>query len=564
MGRGISGAVLAPPREAGEPADSDQRLVAAVRCGDDRAFELLYERYQRRIHAYVFGMVKDHGRAEDVTQEVFVSALRRMRETEQPLAFKPWLYQIAKNGCIDAFRRSQRAEEVSYDADDALAPADHSKLVGTGPSPDAAVAAKQDLDNLCGAFGGLSETHHEILVLRELEGLSYQQIGKRMGMSRQGVESTLFRARRRLTEEYDDIVSGARCERIQGIIVTAVESRLGARDTRRLARHLSHCQGCRREALAAGLDRGLFTRPSVRERLAARVGGLLPLPAFLRFRRGGGADAAAPAPSPGWTPQLPLLSDHLTTGWGKAAAGAAMLVASVGAGVGVHRVTTPPAGADRPVAVHSQPATPAAAAAATATPSVSAPRKAATTAQRASSANGSQATAKRQAKRMPKRAARLTGGSPSPAAADRATSVGGGPVSSPSPSATAPPVATSRESSAPRDSNPSPTPTPSPPAAKRPEEPKPPVVDVPAATPPPPAKVVDETVKKTTDVVDGVTQHTTQTVDQTVNRVTGGGPLADTVNKTTDVVDQAVGGATQTVNGVTQGLTGTLGRITGR
>ena len=100
-------------------------------------------------------MVKDHGRAEDVTQEVFVSALRRMRETEQPLAFKPWLYQIAKNSCIDAFRRSKRAEEVSYDADDALAPADHSKLVGSGPSPDAAVAAKQDLDNLCGAFGGL-------------------------------------------------------------------------------------------------------------------------------------------------------------------------------------------------------------------------------------------------------------------------------------------------------------------------------------------------------------------------------------------------------------------------
>ena len=167
-------------------------------------------------------MVKDHGRAEDVTQEIFVSALRRMRETEQPLAFKPWLYQIAKNGCIDAFRRSKRTEEVSYDADEGLAPADHSRLVGTGPTPDAAVASKQDIEHLCGAFGGLSETHHEILVLRELEGLSYAEIGRRMGMSRPAVESTLFRARRRLTEEFDDIVSGARCLRIQGIIVTAV------------------------------------------------------------------------------------------------------------------------------------------------------------------------------------------------------------------------------------------------------------------------------------------------------------------------------------------------------
>src|SRR3954465_12782960 len=101
-------------------ADEDPRPPAAVAPGEERACEALYARYQRRIHSYVLGMVKDHGRAEDLTQEVFVSALRRMRETEQPLAFKPWLYQIAKNGCIDAFRRSKRAEEVSYDADDAL------------------------------------------------------------------------------------------------------------------------------------------------------------------------------------------------------------------------------------------------------------------------------------------------------------------------------------------------------------------------------------------------------------------------------------------------------------
>src|SRR3954453_12522448 len=153
----MSGAVLAPVHDDGAADAIDRRLVAAVRRGDDRAFEALYARYHRRIHAYVVGMVKDHGRAEDVTQEVFVSALRRMRATERPIAFKPWIYEIAKNACIDAFRRSKRAEEVSFDADDALAPADHSRLVGTGPTPDAAVAAKQQLDHLCGAFGGLSD-----------------------------------------------------------------------------------------------------------------------------------------------------------------------------------------------------------------------------------------------------------------------------------------------------------------------------------------------------------------------------------------------------------------------
>jgi RNA polymerase sigma factor (sigma-70 family) len=306
-----------------EPAaDEDHRLVAAVRRGDDRAFEALYGRYQRRIHAYVLGMVKDHGRAEDVTQEVFVSALRRMRETERPIAFKPWIYEIAKNACIDQFRRSKRAEEVSLQADEGLAPNDYTRLVGSDPAPHDAVAAKQELNDLCGAFGGLSDTHHEILVLRELEGLSYREIGERMGLTRPAVESTLFRARRRLTEEYDDLVSGARCTRIQSIIAIAMEGRLGARDTRRLSRHVAHCQPCRREALTAGLDAAILTHVPLPKRAAAKIAALLPFPVIDRWR----ANAAAHAPA---------LSEGVSGGWGKLATAAAVVAAGVGvAGVG--------------------------------------------------------------------------------------------------------------------------------------------------------------------------------------------------------------------------------------
>ena len=90
------------------PTASDEELVAAVRRGDDRAFEELFSRYRRRISTYVYGMVGDHGRAEDITQEVFISALRRLRETERPIAFKPWMYEIAKNACIDESRRARR------------------------------------------------------------------------------------------------------------------------------------------------------------------------------------------------------------------------------------------------------------------------------------------------------------------------------------------------------------------------------------------------------------------------------------------------------------------------
>ena len=139
-------------------ARRDHELVAAVRRGDDRAFEQLYERYQRRIHAYVLGMVKDHGRAEDVTQEVFVSALRRMRETERPIAFKPWIYEIAKNACIDQFRRSKRAEEISFDADEGLAPADHGRLVAGEPGPDAARSTPSSSSTTCAARSAASPT----------------------------------------------------------------------------------------------------------------------------------------------------------------------------------------------------------------------------------------------------------------------------------------------------------------------------------------------------------------------------------------------------------------------
>jgi RNA polymerase sigma factor (sigma-70 family) len=304
---------------------SDHKLVAQVRRGDDRAFEALYEGYHRRIHAYVFGMVKDHQRAEDVTQEVFVSALRRMRATERPIAFKPWVYEIAKNACIDQFRRSKRAEEISFDADEGLAPSDYGRLVSPEPVPEIALAAKQQLEQMVGAFGGLSEAHHQILVLRELEGLSYREIGEKMGMSRPAVESTLFRARRRLSEEYDELASGQRCLRIQSIIATATSGRLGARDTRRLARHVAHCQPCRRQALAAGVDKALVARRPLRERAIEKVAALFPIPLLLRVRRGSSGDS--------WSSQLPMLSDHAAAGSAKLAAVAAIVVAGLGAGV---------------------------------------------------------------------------------------------------------------------------------------------------------------------------------------------------------------------------------------
>jgi RNA polymerase sigma factor (sigma-70 family) len=307
---------------------TDHELVARVRGGDERAFELLYTRYHRRIASYIQGMVHDHARAEDIAQDVFMSALRRMRETDRTIAFKPWIYEIAKNACIDQFRRARRAEEVSMDADDGLGSADYGRLVSSTPTPDVAHDHKQQIDHLRGAFGGLSETHHEILVMRELEGLSYREIGEKLGMTRPAVESTLFRARRRLTEEYDELVTGERCVRVQQIIAAADGSALGARDKRRVARHVSYCQPCLRHARVSGLDAGDLVHKPVRAKIAA----FLPLPAFLKERWGAGTDAHASFAT--WSAQATNVDPGMVSTWGKAAATAATIaLAGVSAGV---------------------------------------------------------------------------------------------------------------------------------------------------------------------------------------------------------------------------------------
>jgi RNA polymerase sigma factor (sigma-70 family) len=472
---------------------SDAILVAAVRRGDDRAFEELYTRYQRRISAYILGMVKDHGRAEDITQDVFISALRRMRETDRAIAFKPWVYEIAKNACIDQFRRSRRAEEISMDADEGFGQADHGRLVAGDPTPDDAVSAKQQLDHLCGAFGGLSDSHHEILVLREFEGLSYREIGDRMGLSRPGVESTLFRARKRLTEEYDELVSGQRCQRIQSIISAACDSALGTRDQRRLARHISHCQPCRRMAVASGLDAAALARKPVR-RAIERVAGFLPLPAFLRSRLFAGSEQMVP------------VSEPMAAAWSKAVAVAAtVIVAGVGAGVAPH------AGGKAP-AVKPEKAKPAAAKRHTAAPTSGnrAPRSSAGAPQRTT-------TVKSSSRRGGKRSASL--GKSHRAAAPRSSSPSAGaPASAPAKPAPTKPAATRPAASAPSPTQTVKAPTGGEQAPTPPQLPEVQLPDLSGVAPTEAGAQVNQVVQDTGQTVND----TVDTVEDTVDDVTGG------------------------------------------
>ena len=332
--------VLAVATRPTDGETDDRVLVAGVRAGDDRAFEQLFARYQPRITAYVRGMVRDEGRAEDVTQEVFMAALRRMREEpERDIHFKPWIYEIAKNRCIDAFRRTRYTSEISLDADDAIRAEEQGRLAELRGAPDSAVEGKIAMDNLRGAFGGLAPEQHEILVLREFDGLSYREIGERLGMSRPAVESALFRARKRLSEEYEELVSGERCLRVQRLLDAHGGQPPGLRDKRRMARHLSHCQPCRRHACRAGVDLGAVARTPAGA--AEKIAAFLPLPAFLRRRWG---DDAVGAPLLGhggsishWSANAATVLDpSVVSSWTKAVATAATVaVAGMGASAAI-------------------------------------------------------------------------------------------------------------------------------------------------------------------------------------------------------------------------------------
>jgi RNA polymerase sigma factor (sigma-70 family) len=322
-----------------EATDAD--LVAAIRAGDDRAFEELYQRYFPRISSFVCRMLHDAAGCEDVAQEAFMSALRRMRATDAEINFKPWIYQIARNAAIDAHRRRSHAVEVSMDADDGLRASDRIRLVGVDGGPDSALVTKERLTHLQGAFDELSDVHTRVLVMRELEGMSYREIGKQLDLTRPAVESALFRARRRLESEYAELSEGRRCEAMRQIMMRMAAGTHKGAEEHRLARHAKRCHDCRRRAREMGVE-PLTTLGTLRQKAAA----LLPIPWL--FRRSGDGGTITGLFSTGAN-AAPLAE--------RAAAlvAAAALVGAGGAalGSGALRGDREAAGEDRPAAEHS-------------------------------------------------------------------------------------------------------------------------------------------------------------------------------------------------------------------
>ena len=188
-----------PAASAPSPGDTDLMLVERTVAGDQRAYELLVLKYQRRIERLIGRMVRDTDLVADIAQESFIRAYRALPQFRGDSAFYTWLYRIAvntaKKALVDLKRDPTVTEAALASSDDddetshrALEPSDMA-------TPDALLASKEIASTVNAAIEALSEDLRQAITLREIEGLSYEEIADVMNCPIGTVRSRIFRAR---------------------------------------------------------------------------------------------------------------------------------------------------------------------------------------------------------------------------------------------------------------------------------------------------------------------------------------------------------------------------------
>jgi RNA polymerase sigma-70 factor (ECF subfamily) len=238
--------------------------ILAPRLGSDRAFERLYRKHVGDVYRYALVVLRNEADAEDVTQTTFLNAYRAYEQGERPQKPQNWLIAIAHNVCRQRFRQSQRRpNEVAFEEELAEAVVD-----------DDAVSA----EDIRRAIGHLAFNQRAALVMRELEGRSYQEIAEILEVSVSAVETLIFRARRALREQLEE---GITCREAELSISKQLDGRLPRKDRGALRAHLRECDEC------AGFARSQRAQRGALKGLAA-----IPLPTSLTGLFGGGGGAA--------------------------------------------------------------------------------------------------------------------------------------------------------------------------------------------------------------------------------------------------------------------------------
>ena len=171
---------------------NEQKLISLAQKGDQSAFEQLLDRYQKTVYHQALRLVGNPEDAADVTQEVFIKVWKHLPSFRGESSFSTWLYRLTDNASLDLLRREKkRRGDSSLDDEEGapLLPAD------PAPTPHQAVEQKELRQAVAESLAQLSEEHRQILVLREVNGLSYEQIGDILNLSPGTVKSRMARAR---------------------------------------------------------------------------------------------------------------------------------------------------------------------------------------------------------------------------------------------------------------------------------------------------------------------------------------------------------------------------------
>ncbi|CAN5757853.1 RNA polymerase sigma factor RpoE [soil metagenome] len=185
----------------------DQLLVERVQRGDKKAFELLVSKYQRKLMRLVSRLVHDQAEAEDVVQEAFIKAYRALANFRGDAAFYTWLYRIgintAKNYLVSQGRRAPTSTDADIEEAETFFDADGLRDINT---PESLLASKQIAETVNAAMMSLPEELRNAISLREIEGLSYEEISEVMSCPIGTVRSRIFRAREAIAEKLRPIL----------------------------------------------------------------------------------------------------------------------------------------------------------------------------------------------------------------------------------------------------------------------------------------------------------------------------------------------------------------------
>ena len=177
---------------------SDWDLVRRTRAGDRDAFRELVERYQRKIAALALGMLRSREDALDIVQETFTKAYESLDRFKGDSGFYTWVYRIAYNLCVDHQRRTSKQPSVPLEGEGA---GESLPILADGPRPDEPFDRVRDAEvarRLHDAIRELTPDHRAVILLRELEGLSYEEISQVLECPKGTVMSRLHYARRQL------------------------------------------------------------------------------------------------------------------------------------------------------------------------------------------------------------------------------------------------------------------------------------------------------------------------------------------------------------------------------